>query len=284
MLDVVRRHRLDEAERVQIEVVELAASQATQVALQAGRVDTIVGDLLWVARQRAGGADFAFVPYSTALGAIDVPAGSPIRSLDDLAGRRLGIAGTPLDKSWLLLRLLSLQDNGRDLDGAVEKVFGAPPLLGEQLAAGRLDAVLTYWQFAARLEAGGARRLIGMDEVMRALGVAEPVALVGYIVSDAWAASNREGFAAFLRACRRGEEILARSDDEWRAIAPLTGAAGDPELIRLREAFRAGIPPRQPNLPAAERLYALLARIGGEALAGPSPILPQGTFLDGFRA
>src|SRR5260221_577601 len=182
-LDVVRRHGLAEAEGIAIEPVILAANQATLVALQAGSVEIIVSDLLWLARQRAGGADWSFRPYSTALGAVEVPAESPIRSLADLPGRRLGIAGTALDKSWLLLRLLARKQNGRDLDEVVEKSFGAPPLLAEQLAAGRLDAVLTYWQFAARLEARGARRLLGMGEAMRALGIAEPVPLAGYVLS-----------------------------------------------------------------------------------------------------
>ena len=80
-LDVIRRHDLARAERVRVEVVELASSQATLVALQAGRVDVIVSDLLWVARQRAGGADWSFVPYSSALGAVEVLAPSPLRSL-----------------------------------------------------------------------------------------------------------------------------------------------------------------------------------------------------------
>lgn len=283
MLDVLRRHGFDAAEGVRLEIVELASGQATQVALQSGRVDAIVGDLLWVARQRASGADWAFVPYSTALGAVEVPADSAIRAFEDLAGKRLGIAGTPLDKSWLLLRLLSIRRLGRDLDGAVEKVFGAPPLLGEQFAVGRLDAVLTYWPFAARLEAGGARRLIGMDEVVRALGVDEPVALVGYIVSERWARQSRNALSAFLKAARRAEAVLATSDEEWRAIAPLTRAASEAELVRLRDAFRAGIPQQSGAGEASvARLYALLAEIGGEALAGPATTLPPGTILDGF--
>jgi NitT/TauT family transport system substrate-binding protein len=283
MLDVLRRHRFDRAEGVEIEIVELASGQATQVALQAGRVDTIVGDLLWVARQRASGADWAFIPYSAALGAVEVAADSLIRTLEDLPGKRLGIAGTPLDKSWLLLRLLSLRRFGRDFDSSVEKIFGAPPLLAEQFAAGRLDAVLTYWQFAARLEAKGARRLLGMDEVMRDLGIAERVALVGYIVSEHWAQTNRPRLVAFLKACRRAEDVLARSDEEWRVIAPRTGAASDGELARLRDEFRAGIPERDRNTEEdAARLYALLVGIGGETVAGPSTTLPAGTILGGF--
>jgi NitT/TauT family transport system substrate-binding protein len=283
MLDVLRRHGFDRSAGVAVEIVELASGQATQVALQAGRVDTIVGDLLWVARQRAAGTDWAFIPYSAALGAVEVPAASPLRAFEDLPGKRLGIAGTPLDKSWLLLRLLSIRRLGRDLDGTVEKAFGAPPLLSEQLDAGRLDAVLTYWQFAARLEAKGARRLIGMDEVMSALGVPDRVALVGYIVSERWAEANRARLAAFLEACRRAQDLLAASDEEWQVIAPQTGAASEAELVKLRDGFRAGIPERGAAMKeSAAQLYALLVGIGGERLAGPSSTLPAGTLLDGF--
>jgi NitT/TauT family transport system substrate-binding protein len=285
-LDVIRRHGLAEAEGVAIEPVILAANQATLVALQAGSVDVIVSDLLWVARQRATGADWTFRPYSTALGAVEVPANSPIRSLADLPGHRLGIAGTALDKSWLLLRLLARKQNGRDLDEVVEKSFGAPPLLAEQLTAGRLDAVLTYWQFAARLEARGARRLLGMGEAMRALGIAEPVPLVGYVLSAGWAREHTASCAGFFRACRRAEEVLLGSDEEWQTIAPLTGAADAAELERLRDAYREGIPRGDETTmrTAAAALYDLLAGIGGETLVGPSRTLPPGTFLDGFES
>ena len=284
-LDVIRRHDLARAEGVRIDVVELASSQATLVALQAGRVDTVVSDLLWVARQRGSGADWCFAPYSSALGAVEVLDASPVRSLDDVVGRRLGIAGTPLDKSWLLLRLLSRQQAHRDLDETVDKIFGAPPLLSEELLAGRLDAVLTYWQFAARLEANGARRVIGMSEVMRALGISAPVPLVGYVLSQQWAREHAGACAGFLRAARRADEILLRSDDEWQTMGALTGAKSPTELARLRDAYRDGVPRREdPSMrAAAEALYRLFAEVGGEALVGSGARLPAGTFLDGIE-
>jgi len=284
-LDVIRRHDLARAEGVRIEVVELASSQATLVALQAGRVDTVVSDLLWVARQRETGADWCFVPYSSALGAVEVMIASPIRSLDDLAGRRLGVAGTPLDKSWLLLRLLSRQRMHRDLDDSVDKVFGAPPLLGEELLAGRLDAVLTYWQFAARLEAQGARRVIGMSDVIQALGVSAPVPLVGYVFSERWVRDHSDVCTKFLRTAHRAEDILLHSDEEWQTIGTLTGAKSPGELTRLRDAYREGVPRREDASmrAAAEALYRLFAEVGGEALIGSGASLPAGTFLDGIE-
>ena len=142
-LDVMRHHGLAAAAGVAVEPVEpveFAAAQATQVALQAGRVDLIVQDWLWVSRQRASGADWTLSPSSAALGAIMAPQASPVRSVPDLHGRRLGIAGSPLDKSWLILRAYAQKAHGLDLDAAATKTFGPPPLVAEQLSAGRLDA------------------------------------------------------------------------------------------------------------------------------------------------
>lgn len=281
-LEVIRRHGLDREQGIRIEKVEFAANQATQVALQAGRVEAMVSDWLWVSRQRATGADWTFIPFSTALGAIIVPAGSPIRSIQDLAGRRLGVAGGPLDKSWLMLRALARQRYGIDLDSAALKSFGAPPLLSQQLEAGRLDALLTYWQAAARLEAHGAKRLVGMDEVMHELGISSSVPLVGYVVSERWAKAHPALLRGFMRAVDAAREILAKSDAEWNDIAPVTGAAGEAELTRFRDGFRAGIPRSWGEAERADaaRLYRILADIGGERLVGTSPVLQPGTFLD----
>jgi NitT/TauT family transport system substrate-binding protein len=281
-LDVIRRHRLDHAEGIRVERVELATNQATLVALQAGHVNAVVSDWLWVSRQRAEGSDWTFIPFSTALGAVMVPARSRIRALPDLAGQRLGVAGSPLDKSWLMLRALARQKYGIDLDEATKKSFAAPPLLAQQLESGRLDAVLTYWQFAARLEAHGASRMLGMDQVIRDLGMTRAIPLIGYVVSERWARAQSDLIRGFVRASARARSILADSDAEWDAIAPLVGAANPEELHRIRDAFRAGIPQRwgKDERGDAARLYKLLAEIGGEALVGKSAELHPGTFLD----
>jgi NitT/TauT family transport system substrate-binding protein len=94
-IDVIRHHALDAAAHIALEPMELATAQAAQVALQSGQVDMIVVDWLWVARQRGAGADWTFVPFSNAVGALIAPANSPVRSVSDLPGRTLGIAGSP---------------------------------------------------------------------------------------------------------------------------------------------------------------------------------------------
>jgi len=284
-LDVIARHGLDRAHGVRIETVELAGTPATQLALQAERVDVIVSDWLWVSRQRAGGADLTFIPYSNAIGAVIVPAQSPIRDIAGLAGTRLGVAGSALDKSWLILRLYARARFDLDLAAKVDKSFGAPPLLSEELMAGRLDAVLTYWPFAAKLEARGMRRLLSVGDALAALGIAADTPIIGYVLSERWAAGNTAALNGFLDASREAKALLENSDAEWERIAPLTGAADTAELLKLRDAHRLAIPRRwaEEQRNSAAQLYKLLAAVGGAALVGPSPDIAPGTFFDGVR-
>jgi NitT/TauT family transport system substrate-binding protein len=149
--DVIKQHGLDKAEGIDLQTVELANNDAAAIALQAGSVDIIVTDWVWVSRERADGSPLTFVPYSTSIGSLMLPGDSAITNLLGLEGRKLGIAGGPTDKSWLILRALSEQRHGFDLADKVEKVFAAPPLLNEELVSHHLDAVLIYWNYAAQL-------------------------------------------------------------------------------------------------------------------------------------
>ena len=285
LLDVIAKHGLDQKQGIRIQPLELAATPAAQLALQAGRVDLIVSDWLWVSRQRAEGGDLTFIPFSSAIGSLIVPSASPIRDVTGLAGQRLGIAGSAIDKSWLVLRLYARTNFELDLDALVHKSFGAPPLLSEELAADRLDAVLTYWPFAAKLEARGMRPLLSIGDALAVLGIPEDLPLTGFVVSGRWATDNQVALDGFLETNRAANAILADSDAEWERIAPLTGAADTAELVKLRDAYRQGIPRHwgAAERESASRLYRLLAEIGGTTLVGSSPDLAPGTFLDRVR-
>jgi NitT/TauT family transport system substrate-binding protein len=282
-LDVIRRRGLDVAHGLLIQPREFAAAQATQVALQAGAVDVTAQDWLWVARQRADGADWTYATFSTAIGALVAPQGSAVATVADLPGKRLGIAGSPLDKSWLILRAYARKQHGIDLDAMAEKSFAPPPLLSEQMAAGRLDAVLTFWPFVARAEAAGARVVLPVRDAVAALGITGEVPVAGYVFGGGWAANNAAAAAGLLAASADARAVLAREDAEWDAVAPLMGAADTAERLRLRDAFRAGIPAASEaeHTTQAAKLFAVLAGIGGPALVGPAKELPPGTFWRG---
>jgi NitT/TauT family transport system substrate-binding protein len=284
VMDVIAHHGLAEANGIRIDELALASTPATLVALQAGRVDCVVADWLWVSRQRAAGADWTFFPFSTDLGAVVAARGSPIHGLADLRNRRLGVAGSPLDKSWVILQALA-QERHIDLARDAQVSFGAPPLLDQELLQGRLDAVLTFWNFAARLESRGLPAVLPMSGALRRLGFKTPIPLVGYVVSDRWARAHPRALAGFVRATRQADSILATSDAEWDWLGPRTEARGPAELKALRDAFRAGIPSHWGGAERheAEALYALFAKVGGRTLVGSSPTLQPGTFLDAVR-
>jgi NitT/TauT family transport system substrate-binding protein len=278
--DVIKRRQLDQGEGFDLELMEFASPQATMVALQGAEADIAISDWIWVARQRDEGRPFTFVPYSTATGALVVPAGSPVASLADLKGKRLGVAGGPLDKSWLLLRALSLRQQGHDLAAEVEPVFAAPPLLNEQIKVGRIDAVLNYWHYAARLVAAGMTTLIEVKDARNALGIRTEVPMIGYVFDERWASEHRDALLAFFRASGVAQRLLLESDAEWAAVRPLMGAPDQATFEALRDGYRDGIPRRWGDAERSDaaRLFDVLREIGGSRLVGSASKVPEGTF------
>src|ERR1700761_2189409 len=107
-IELIKARGLDKAANLDIETTELASTEAAKVALAGGGADLVVSDWLWAARERALGNKLLFTPYSSALGAVMAPTDSPVHAIAHLAGRSVGVAGAPLDKSWLLLRAAAL--------------------------------------------------------------------------------------------------------------------------------------------------------------------------------
>ena len=279
-LDVIKTNGFDKAEGLDLEVVDLANTGATTVALQAGAVDVIVTDWLWVTRQRAAGARFTFVPFSTSVGALMLPPNSTVASLADLKGKKLGISGGPVDKNWLVIRALARQRHGIELDSAAETVFGAPPLLNEEILSGRLDAVINSWNFIAELEAKGYKKLVGVEEAQKELGIQSQVPLLGYVFDEDWAATHKDDLLALVRASRKAKDLLVRSDAEWERLRPLMKTPDDATFAALRAGFRKGIPVHwgAAERADADRLFAVMAKLGGEELIGKSAELQPGTF------
>jgi NitT/TauT family transport system substrate-binding protein len=278
-LAVVRAHGLDKEFGLSLAVTELAAPEAGKIALRGGSVDAIVSDWLWVTRERRLGAPLVFAPYSSAIGAVMAPAASPVRSLADLKGRTLAVAGGPLDKSWLLLQAAMKQD-GIDLRNEARLVYGAPALLADKALRGEFDAVLNYWNFCAAMEARGMRRVAGVEDVLPRLGIHGRPAMLGYVFSEAFAGRNADAVARFLAMTGKAKALLAGSDAEWQRIARLVGAADAGTLAVYRDRYREGIPRRSvaDEERDAEALFRVLARVGGAELVGNAETLAPGTF------
>ena len=278
--DVIQRHQLAAQHGTAVQPSTVANTEAGRIALMAGGADVGVADWLFAASQRAGGTKLSFVPLSSAAGGVMARADSPVQTLADLKGRKLGVAGGPTDKSWVLVQAAA-RKQGLDLAAASRVNYAAPPLLEAKLLQGELDAVLTYWNFAARLEAQGAREVVSVADCEQALGLSGRAALVGYVFHEGWASANRPALDGFIAASRDAEAMLARSDEEWAAVRPLMDAPSDALFHRLRSRFLAGVVPpdeRDEQEGDAARILAILKEVGGTRAADGLASLPPGLF------
>jgi len=277
--DTIRHYGFDEANGFSMQVTDIAGAPAAQIALIAGEVDMIVSDWLWVARQRAAGRDLVFIPYSRAVGGLMVAADSPARTLADLKGKKIGVAGSPIDKSWLILRAYAQKVEGFDLAAESEQVFGAPPLIYKAALNGEVEGALNFWNFGARMEAAGLRTLLPVEKAAEALGLDPETPLVGYVVRGAVLKAHAGLGEAIAKASHAAKEKLASDPSAWERIRPMMKAENDAEFEALKAGFLAGTPKGGAvDERAAARMLALMTELGGADLVGDLKELPDGVF------
>ncbi|GFE52287.1 ABC transporter substrate-binding protein [Roseobacter cerasinus] len=278
-LATITDNGLDRKNGFILDVQPFADNGATRIAVEGGAADMAVADWIWVARQRAAGKDYVFIPYSKAVGGVVVPADSTAQSIQDLAGGKIGIAGGPLDKSWLILRAYAQQQYGMDLKADTEQVFGAPPLIFKSAMGGDYAGAINFWHFLAKNKASGMRELVSVAEAGKALGLDADTPLLGYYMKESFLSEHPALAQAFFEASRAAKDKLASSDAAWEAIRPRMNAASDAQFEQLKSDWIAGIPARAPvDVQAAEKMLALMSTLGGPELVGKATSLPDGLF------
>jgi NitT/TauT family transport system substrate-binding protein len=270
LLETIKAEGLDAKAGLTIDPVELSNNQAGAISLLSGGSDVIVSDWTWALRQRSQGEALKFAPYSSTLGAVMVAANSPIKSLKDLQGLRLGVAGSGIDKSWLLLQAYAKKKLDFDLPNKATIQFGAAPLLTEQMRDGQLDAVLNFWTQTVRLKSLGFVPLLTMADVIRDLDIKPIPAFVGFVWKEASEATKGPQIRAFLSAVQAGNAVLATSDAAWERVKPFAKAANDSELAALRQSYISGIVNEWTagDMASAEKIMQLLVEAGDTELVG----------------
>ncbi len=270
VIETIRRRELDKKAGLVIEVVDVASNQAGPVALLANGADVIVSDWTWAMRQRALGEKLKFSPYSSALGSVVVPAKSDVADIGGLQGKALGVAGSAIDKSWLLLRAYAKKTIGQDMAQYAHPSFGAAPLLAEEIRSGRIDAVLNFWTYAARLTGSGFKEILSINEVMKNLGIDPVPSLVGFVWKEDYETAHVSEIATLLKTVDEANTILASDDSAWEPLRPLVKPASDGEFKAIIAAYRAGIP--RPwgagEMKSAQKLMQILIDAGDAELMG----------------
>lgn len=284
-IQTIKALGLDARHGLELDVRALADSRAGQIALQAGEVDVILSDFVWVSIQRNQGNAVTMVPHSLAVGGVILAPDSGIANVRDLKGKTIAVAGGPVDKSWVVLQAYYNKLTGAALVDDATANYGAPPLVNELLAAGRVDAGLNFWHWNARAKAAGLTELISVADMLIELGVTEQPPLLGWTFTDATAQAKPAAITAFLDASFDAKAVLLADDTTWDNLRELMGATEDAALFnQLRDDYRAGIVThfKPDEMGAAAEAFALMAKFGGSDLVGETDTLAPGTFWRGY--
>ena len=280
-LSTIIDNGLDEKYGFDLTMQPYADNGATRVAVEGDEADIAVADWIWVARQRAAGKDYVFVPYSKAVGGVVVPGDSPAETLKDLAGGKIGIAGGPLDKSWLILRAYASQEYGMDLAAETEQVFGAPPLIFKAGLSGETAGAINFWHFLAKMKAAGMKELISVETAAKALGLNPDTPLLGYYMKQSFIDAHPGIAQALYDASQDSKALMASDPAVWEAVRPQMNADTEAQFETLKADYIAGSPARGPvDLEGADKFLKLMADLGGEELVGEATTLPDGLFAD----
>jgi NitT/TauT family transport system substrate-binding protein len=278
-LETIKRLELDKKNGFNLEVVDVAGKQASTLSIQNDAVDVIVTDWIWVANQRSEGKDYQFTPYSKAVGSLMVGPKSSINSLRDLEGKRIGIAGGPVDKSWIVIQAIAKKRYGIDLASQNELVFGAPPLLFKQAMSGEVDAVINFWHFLAKLEAKGFKRVVDVQDAATELGLSSETPLLGYVFKESWASKNPKLAEGLRKASREAKTVLMTDDTAWEPLKGLIKAKSDKEFVALRQAWRQGAPGDSFDFASAQAMFDLMRSYGDGKLIKSNTVLDSGAFF-----
>lgn len=272
-LDHILHRGLDRQNGYRLELTPVANLPASRLAVTSGSVNGAVADLLWAQSRFQAGTAYWYVPFSSQIGDIVVADDSAIRSVADLAGRRIGVAGGPDSKGWILLRKVAEQQ-GIDLEQSARVQFAAPPLLSQALKRGQVDVIVTYWHFAARLRGeGGWRSAFSMADLLTALALDRNLPVLGYVFPEAWARDNRSLIDGFAASLAEAKAELAASESSWQRLRPLMGNPEESVFTALREGFVAGTPAPQTDERIAD-LQQLMTLTG----ADPDNLMPARLF------
>ena len=131
---------------------------------------------------------------------IVIPAGSPIRSVQQLAGKTIAV--NALGGLAVLVTDIMLKSNGVQVSSVHYTVMGFPDM-GTALAAHRVDAAFIAEPSLSAAETGaGAQPLFDVDQ-----GATHNIPISGYVTTVAWATKYPRTAAAFTAALERGQRV-----------------------------------------------------------------------------
>lgn len=265
---------------LKIEEFKAAGPQGLYTVMQTGDFQVAFGAWISIALMRAQGYKFINV-YSVYGYTNDVLVrnDSPLKSIADLKGKRIGAFGGPTAGTTWLFRLEAFRFFGFDPLKESKVQFGAPPLLMGLLEKGELDAILILDpQIVQLLETGKYRSIGNIGDIWREKTGQDPM-LVSINMNETWAKANADVARRFVAAYKESLEYLKTHTDVWPDLAKQMGIKTESGAKLLRERTVGSLLTQWDKkfIDEQYRYAAEVLKVFGEAEGMPKQI-PDGTF------
>ncbi len=212
---VIKKFKLDEKYGFKFETVPYTNANTATAAMQSKSAEMIVYEWLATARIIDGGIDVVGVaPFMTYVNTVLVPTDSPIKTLADLKGKKLGVhSKTSFD--WMIMQAAAKQLYNMDLAKEVNIQEAAAPLLRGSIEQGQLDATQMWNSLAADMIASGKYKdLLTIRGVTENMGIPTVPYLFFGMRAD-YVKEHPENVRAFVAAYQEVYEILKTNDEVW---------------------------------------------------------------------
>lgn len=264
---------------LKLNLVKFTSGPAQFAAIAGGQIDLAWGGMGAFLLAKANGQDLnffaVFMDYNPLEG-IAVPGASPVKSVKDLAGKKVALVQGS-DAHYGMLK--ALRANGMAKD-AVQILGMAPPQQVAALESGNVDAMFAWEPFLTPLTQKGAR------VIFRNAELSPGPAFLGWAGKKSWLEANRDtvvkilkGWNMGLKRMREDPELAIKYTLEWTGMSEAQARAIQKQLVYF-DATAAIDPAQSPYWAKGSKLNQLLHDF--LAFGQEYKLVKGGTDVDGY--
>ena len=160
-----------------------------------------------------------------------VPKDSPIKSIADLKGKKVGSFAGAAGTATVLFRVIASKFHGFDPGKTGDLQFAGPGLLPSLLDKGEIDAAVMFDPLAAKLEGSGKYKSIGNLADAYKAGTGDDFLWIGYSTNDDFMQREPEALTNFTRAWLEAIEYVKTHPELFEAYGKKYNL--DPAAIAL---------------------------------------------------
>jgi NitT/TauT family transport system substrate-binding protein len=201
------------------------------------QVDIGFGGFTTMATARNEGKDIIVINgVFSPVNMVFVPKDSPIRSLPELKGKKLGVFGGPGSTTFVFLAVIARNWHGIDLFKEVELVTAPGPALVELLGRGDLDAALLGTTESIQVYAQDRyRSLVDLSAEYKARQGGRAPAHVTVATNEQFAKAHPDVVRDYLKAYKTTLEYIRSHPEVWDEYAASIKMDNPAERLLLKE-------------------------------------------------